>query len=110
MQITFGLSWKHPAVILNGIAILISVCYVVVMTLVLHVPDGIHPYYKAVGGVITFAGLALWNIAEFKKSNTVMGYFLTGVNLFASFFLILIAVSHVTGPDSVLWHMLNSRH
>jgi hypothetical protein len=107
MSIIFGLDWKHPAVILNGIALVIDIFYVLIMILVLHIPDGLHPYYKTLGGGLTFSGVALWCISEPGKANMVVGYLLTGLNLFVSCVFVLVVISYRTGPDSLLWHMMH---
>jgi len=102
MSITFGLDWRHPAVILNGVALAFDIFYVV-MTLVLHIP---HPYYRILLGCLIFAGYALACISASGKTSMVVGYLLTALNLFASCVFVLTVVAYRAGPDSLLWHLI----
>ena len=100
-----GLPLKHPVVILNGIALMLSIFYVVIMVS-LHIPSGLHPYFTAIAGSLAAGLIAIAVISRSSgKAGLVVGYALTAENLFLGGGFALSAISYFTGPNSILWHL-----
>ena len=104
----FGLSWKHPALILNGFAVILDVFYIVMMAAVLNVPADVHPYYRIILVGIGLSGLAFWCISEADTLvKIIIGYMITALNICFGCIFALISLSYLTGESSELWHLMH---
>lgn len=103
----FGLDWKHPAVFLNVISGMFFTVYFVVAIAILHIPPGRYPYPISIVGASLMCLGAVWLVSESDKTSVRIGYVWTAINIFVSSAHILIIISHLAGPNSSLWRMMN---
>jgi hypothetical protein len=106
-SVTFGLPVKHPAVILNGLALILEVMYVILAVWVRGLPSGQSIYYRAPLGGAIMAAMSLYCISESNSLvNLLVGYAMAVLNLFLAVGLFVIAVAWLIGPNSLLWRLV----
>jgi multidrug transporter EmrE-like cation transporter len=106
-SITFGLSWKHPAVLLNISAILLGIIYEIVGVLVVKMPAGTSVYYRLPLGGVAMAGMSLYCISETdSRLGLTIGYGMAVFNLFCALGFVFVGVAYIMGPSSWLWKLL----
>ena len=106
-EINFGLPWKHPAVVLNGIALILDVLYEVMVTLVINVPAVQHPYHRLLLGWAAMYGMSLYCLYDSNSVfNAIVGYGMVTVNMIGSLVFTLTWIAYMLGPDSTLWNLM----
>ena len=107
MPIIFGLSWRHPAVVLNVSAILLDVVYEFLAIFVSYLPPGTSVYYRLPLGGIAMAGMSLYCISESdSRVNLNIGYAMAVLNLLCAIGFLVVGAAYVMGPGSVLWRLV----
>ena len=102
----FGLPLAHPVVLLNGMAVVLSGIHLTVI-LSIHLPSGMHPYYRAIIGAVMLSGLAIWcRTSSWSSPATVVTYAVTTLNLMFGLFWFLAGIAYVVGPRSFLWRLM----
>ena len=103
----YGLSWKHPIVILNAISGILFVGYFVTAIGILHIPSYRYPYVISIMGVALTCWLAVRCASESDKASVLVSYALTAMNVFVSCGHLLVVMSYLMGTNSSLWHMMH---
>ena len=108
MSVTFDLPWKHPAVIVNALAMLLDVAYELVAILVItNLPPDAHVYFRAPLGGVVMAGMSLYCISDSNSmANLIVGYAMAALNFCGAVGFMVVGAAYVMGPNSILWRLV----
>jgi multidrug transporter EmrE-like cation transporter len=108
-SITFGLGWKHPAVLLNVSAILLDILYEIVAVYFVRLPSGISIYYRLPLGGVAMAGMSLYCLSESdSRIGSIVGYGMAVLNILCALGFLVVGVAYIMGPGSGLWRLVVS--
>jgi len=106
-SITFGLPWTHPAVVLNGAAILLDLAYELIAYFVGSMQPGTSVYYRAPFAGLAMAWAGLYGIADSdSRIQHWVCYALGVLNLILGLGMLFVGIAYAMGPESMLWRLL----